>query len=96
VNAPATRTYEHCQQWIRRGINVTVITCAPNFPKGEVFEGYRNRLWQTEDVDGIRVIRVWSYIAANSGFAKRILDYISYAVMAFFAALFGSGQGKMA
>ncbi len=88
MNAPATRTYEHCQQWIRRGINVTVITCAPNFPKGEVFEGYRNRLWQTEDVDGIRVIRVWSYIAANSGFAKRILDYISYAVMAFFAALF--------
>jgi glycosyltransferase involved in cell wall biosynthesis len=67
---------------------VTVITCAPNFPKGKVFEGYRNRIWKTEDVDGIRVIRVWSYIAANSGFSKRILDYISYAMMAFFAALF--------
>jgi glycosyltransferase involved in cell wall biosynthesis len=65
-----------------------VITCAPNFPKGEVFEGYRNRIWQTEDMDGIRVIRVWSYIAPNKGFAKRILDYVSYAVMAFFAGLF--------
>lgn len=88
MNAPATRTYEHCLEWTRQGINVTVITCAPNFPKGEVFGGYRNRLWQTEEMDGIRVIRVWSYIAANSGFAKRILDYISYAVMAFFAAFF--------
>lgn len=88
VNAPATRTYEHCLEWTRQGVNVTVITCAPNFPKGEVFDGYRNRLWQTEEMDGIRVIRVWSYITANSGFAKRILDYISYAVMSFFAALF--------
>jgi len=88
VNAPATRTYEHCQEWTRQGIKVTVITCAPNFPKGEVFGGYRNRLWQTEEMDGVRVIRVWSYIAANSGFAKRIIDYVSYAITAFFAALF--------
>ena len=67
---------------------MTVITCAPNFPKGEVFGGYRNRLWQTEEMDGIKVIRVWSYIAANSGFAKRILDYVSYAIAAFCAAFF--------
>ena len=39
-------------------------------------------------MDGIRVIRVWSYISANEGFAKRILDYVSYAVTAFLAALF--------
>lgn len=39
-------------------------------------------------MDGITVIRVWSYISANSGFAKRILDYISYAVMATIAGLF--------
>jgi hypothetical protein len=67
---------------------VTVITCTPNFPQGKVFKGYRNRIWQTEDMDGIRVIRVWSYIAPNKGFAKRIFDYISYGAMAFFAALF--------
>ncbi|MEM6772283.1 MAG: glycosyltransferase WbuB, partial [Bacteroidota bacterium] len=88
VNAPATRTYEHCQEWLRQGVSVTVITCAPNFPQGKVYAGYRNKLWQREEVDGITVIRVWSYIAANAGFAKRILDYISYALMAFFASLF--------
>lgn len=87
-NAPATRTYEHCKEWIKKGVEVTVITCAPNFPKGKVFEGYKNKLYQTETIDGIKVIRVWSYISANEGFIKRILDYISYAVMAFFAGLF--------
>ncbi|MGB3548870.1 MAG: glycosyltransferase family 4 protein, partial [Saprospiraceae bacterium] len=88
VNAPAARTYEHCREWVKAGVAVTVITCAPNFPQGRVYEGYRNRLWQQEMVDGIRVIRVWSYVSANEGFAKRILDYVSYAVTAFLAALF--------
>jgi glycosyltransferase involved in cell wall biosynthesis len=88
VNAPASRTYEHCREWVKAGHTVTVITCAPNFPKGEVFEGYSNRLWQRDDVDGIRVVRVWSYITPNEAFAKRVLDYMSYMVMAFVAAFF--------
>jgi hypothetical protein len=88
VNAPASRTHDHCQAWVAAGHQVTVITCAPNFPKGEVFAGYTNKLWQSETMDGIRVIRVWSYITRNEGFAKRILDYVSYMITAFFAALF--------
>lgn len=88
TNAPASRTYEHTREWVAAGHRVTVITCAPNFPKGAVFDGYRNRLWQSETRDGIRVIRVWSYITRNEGFVKRILDYLSFMVMAFFAGLF--------
>jgi glycosyltransferase involved in cell wall biosynthesis len=88
VNAPASRTFEHCREWVRAGQKVTVITCAPNFPKGQVFAGYRNRLWQSEEMAGIRVIRVWSYITANEGFVKRILDYLSFMVSATLAALF--------
>jgi glycosyltransferase involved in cell wall biosynthesis len=91
VNAPASRTHEHCRQWVAAGVQVTVITCAPNFPKGRVFDGYRNRLWQQEIVDGIRVIRVWSYITANEGFTKRVLDYTSYMFTAFVASLFVRG-----
>ena len=33
VNAPATRTYEHCKEWVKQGEKVTVITCVPNFPQ---------------------------------------------------------------
>lgn len=88
VNAPASRTFEHCRQWVEAGHQVTVITCAPNFPKGKVFPGYRNRLWQSETIEGIRVIRVWSFIAANARFGRRILDYVSYMVTATIAALF--------
>ena len=59
VNAPATRTFEHCKEWVKKGDEVTVITCAPNFPKGKVYEGYKNKLFQKEEIKGIKVIRVW-------------------------------------
>jgi glycosyltransferase involved in cell wall biosynthesis len=87
VNAPASRTYEHGSRWVELGEEVTVITCAPNFPKGKVFDGYKNSLWSEELIDGIRVIRVWSYMAANEGFFKRILDYLTFMVSAFLASL---------
>ena len=88
VNAPATRNFEHCKEWVQKGDRVTVITCAPNFPKGKVYEGYKNKLFQKEEIEGIEVIRVWSYISANEGFAKRILDFLSFAFMAFWVGLF--------
>ncbi len=92
VNAPASRTFEHCREWVRSGHRVTVVTCAPNFPKGRVFDGYRNRLWQSEEMDGIRVIRVWSYITANEGFIKRVLDYLSFMISSTMASVF---EGKV-
>ena len=88
VNAPASRTYEHAIEWVKKGVRVKVITCNPNFPKGKLYDGYKNRLFKKEIIDGIEVIRVWSYITENKGFSKRILDFISYALMAFFVGLF--------
>lgn len=88
VNAPASRTHEHCRLWAQAGHNVTVITCAPNFPKGELFPGYKNALWQTEVMDGVRVVRVWSYITTKTGMGARFADYVSYVFMAGVASLF--------
>ncbi len=88
VNAPATRTFEHCREWVKAGHDVTVITCHPNYPIGKVYDGYRNSWKKKEIVDGIKVIRVWSYITSNKGFLKRIFDYISFSITSFFAALF--------
>ena len=87
-NAPASRTYEHAVRWVRAGHQVTVITGAPNFPEGKLFEGYRNRWYAVEEMDGIRVVRVKTYITANEGFAKRTLDYLSFMVTSFVAGLF--------
>lgn len=88
VNAPASRTYEHCKQWVQDGNEVTVVTCAPNHPRGIVYDGYRNTLFQREEKDGIQVIRVWTYVTANEGFLKRTLNYLSYMLAAVCVAPF--------
>ena len=40
TNAAATRVHERAVYWAKWGHQVTVITCAPNFPHGQVFDGY--------------------------------------------------------
>lgn len=92
VNAPASRTFEHCRRWVASGHQVTVVTCAPNFPKGKVFAGYRNALWSVEYMDGVRVVRVWSYVTANEGFFRRVIDHVSYMVSAVVASFFVGKQ----
>lgn len=86
-NAPANRTFEHAREWVRAGHQVTVITCVPNFPFGRVFGGYRNRLYQTEEMNGINVIRVWSFMAKNDGFFLRLLDFMSFMISGFLGGL---------
>jgi hypothetical protein len=77
-NAPAARVHGMAKEWAREGHRVTVLTCAPNVPAGVVYEGYRNRPYQEEWVDGIRTVRVWTYLAANRGRVRRGLNFLSY------------------
>ncbi len=81
-NAPASRVFETCKVWSRLGHRVTVVTCVPNVPNGVVYDGYSNRWTQEEVVDGIRVIRIWTYVAANKGTLKRTINYLSYPLSA--------------
>ena len=81
VNAPATRLHEHARQWVADGHTVDVLTSVPNFPEGEVYEGYENRLTE-EERDGIRVTRVPMYISPNEGVIQRVLSYLSFMLSA--------------
>lgn len=88
VNAPATRTFEHCIEWVRSGADVKVITCAPNFPKGILYPGYKNNVYTRVTIEGIEVVRLWTYITKNEGFFRRTLDYMSFALSSFIYGLF--------
>lgn len=87
VNAAATRVYERAVHWVKWGHEVIVVTTAPNFPDGRLLEGYRNKWYQTETRDGIAVIRVKTFISPNKGFARRILDFVSFMLTGFVGAL---------
>jgi colanic acid biosynthesis glycosyl transferase WcaI len=78
VNAPASRLSENARTWAAAGHKVTIVTCAPNHPAGQLYPGYRNRWFQREAIDGVEVIRVWTWLAANEGFLPRVANYVSY------------------
>jgi len=88
VNAPAARTLEHCRAWVEAGHEVTVVTCVPNHPKGKIYPGYKNALYQSEVKDGIKVYRLLTWLAPNAGFVKRICNFVTYMFMSIFAAPF--------
>lgn len=87
-NAPATRTYEHTREWVKKGHKVTVITCAPNFPEGKLYKGYKNNWLSKQKIDGIDVWRVKTYITANEGLIRRTFDFISFMLSSFFFGIF--------
>jgi colanic acid biosynthesis glycosyl transferase WcaI len=73
---------------VRRGHQVAFITGAPNYPQGRVFAGYSNRAYQVEWLEGVRVVRTWSYISPSKGFWLRLLHYGTYSASAFYGGLF--------
>lgn len=65
-----------------RGHTVTVLTGFPNYPAGEIYAGYRQRLWQRERSDGVEIIRVPLYPDHSRSAVKRALNYLSFALSA--------------
>ncbi len=80
--AAAVRVSEIAKRLARLEHEVTVVTTVPNYPTGIVPREYRGHLWQEEMLDGVRVIRVWSYVSANRGFLRRILAQLSFGCLA--------------
>ena len=96
LNAQATRVYERACYWLRWGHKVTVLTSFPNFPEGKLFLVYRNRWREVSEINGIRVVRVKTFIAPNAGVVLRILDFISFMVTSFIGGLFESRPDVLA
>lgn len=77
-NAAATRVHEHVRRWAAAGHEVVVVSSVPNFPQGRLYPGYRNLWSQMEEMDGVRVVRVKTFVHPNRGRWRRILDQASF------------------
>ena len=80
--APAVRISETAKLLVKSGFQVSVLTTVPNYPTGIVPSAYRGHMVQQEMLDGVRVVRVWSYTCPNRGFLKRIMAQLSFGCLA--------------
>lgn len=76
--------FAFCQSLEKKGHQVEVLTGFPNYPGGEIYPGYRVRLYQRELIDGIQVNRVPLYPSHDKSALRRIVNYLSFAVSALF------------
>lgn len=88
IGAPQARLLEMAREWVKNGHQVTVLTGFPNHPTGIVPEQYRGRIFQKEQVQGIRVWRHWVYATPNKGFLRKILSHLSFMASLIFLSLF--------
>ena len=81
----ATELAEDLVSW---GHQVTFVTSAPSYPKGVIFPGYKNRIFYREERQGVRIIRIWSYISPKKTFWRRIFNYGTFSISTFYGGLF--------
>jgi glycosyltransferase involved in cell wall biosynthesis len=79
VGAPQARISALAAGLADRGVDVTVHTCFPHYPSGEIQAPHRNRLLRREREGRVRLMRSAVYPAANRGFARRLAGHVSFA-----------------
>jgi glycosyltransferase involved in cell wall biosynthesis len=74
------------------GHAVTVLTAMPSYPAGKVSEPYRRRFIVREQLGGVRVMRVWSFVTCGKGFFQRLCNYFSFAISSLLFGIAGVGR----
>ena len=71
------RVNDICEELVRRGHEVFVVTGEPNYPEGEIYKGYEHHHHSDETINGVRVHRC-PIVPRKTGTAHRVLNYYSY------------------
>jgi glycosyltransferase involved in cell wall biosynthesis len=86
--AAAVRLTRLARLLVERGHSVTVLATMPHYPKGEIAENYRGKLFSRETVDGMTVIRAWLWATPSKSITRRLVSQISFMLTATLRGLF--------
>ena len=75
------RISDICEEMVRRGHEVQVVTGYPNYPEGILYEGYGKGKHIDEVINGVNIHRCYT-IPRKTGTLKRMLNYYSFAISA--------------
>lgn len=87
---PAMKGLGLVQALRARGHEVEVATGFPNYPGGKLYPGFKLKLYQREQVDGVTVNRLWLYPSHDRSAARRSLNYLSFFVTSLTFGLFNA------
>lgn len=71
----------------REGAHVEILTAMPNYPVMRIFEPYRRKWYQYEEINELPVHRCWIYAASSKSILPRLLNYFSFVKTSFLIGL---------
>ncbi|WP_226681932.1 glycosyltransferase family 4 protein [Sutcliffiella horikoshii] len=81
------RISDICESLVEMGHSVTVLTGLPNYPEGQVLDGFRNGKKRNEVLNGVKVIRSFE-IGRGNNKLRLFLNYLSFALSGSLKAFF--------
>lgn len=84
IGAPQNRLYELAIRLQKLGVNITVLTAMPNYPKMEIHEGYRGKDYVFEEMNGLKVHRSSIFVSKSKSIVSRLRNYFSFVVSSYF------------
>lgn len=73
------RITDICEELVKKGHEITVLTGVPNYPEGEIYSGYGYRKKKEEIKNGVNIKRCFT-IPRKKGIIYRFLNYYSFAI----------------
>lgn len=71
------RITDICEELVKKGHQVTVLTDIPNYPMGNIYKGYEKGKNRIETINGVQVHRVFT-IPRKTNAIMRLLNYHSF------------------
>lgn len=76
---PVFKSVPFARELANRGHEVRIITGFPNYPGGKIYEPYKVRLWQKEEIEGIPILRTPLYPSHDASAVRRLINYSTFA-----------------
>lgn len=78
VGAPQNRLFELAVRLQKKGIDVSVLTAMPNYPKMEIHKDYVGKDYVYEESNGLKIHRSKIYVSKNKSIVNRLRNYFSF------------------
>ena len=88
IGAPQNRLFELASRLKNKGAQISVLTAMPNYPEMIVKNGYKNKFYFFEEMEGIKIYRSYIFVKKTKSIIFRLLNYFSFVFSSFLTGLF--------
>lgn len=88
IGAPQNRLFELAVRMADKGVDMQIFTAMPNYPKMEIMEGYKGKLYTFEASNNLKIHRSFIFVSKRKSILFRLLNYFSFVFSSLLIGIF--------